>query len=388
MTKKKKLILSSVVILLISLIIFFFFVPTYVGKSMNSTLTPPPYKASDKSKALHERLFIADMHADTLMWNRNLLKRGSWGHVDVPRLIEGNVAIQVFSVVTQSPRNLNIESNSGDTDNITLLAIADRWPMSSWWNLTERAVYQANKLQGTAELSNGTLTILKTKTDIINFLEQRKRDKKKVAAILAIEGAHALSGDINNLDKLYDAGFRIIGLAHFFDNEMAGSAHGVNRYGLTDKGKELIKRMEEKKILIDLAHVSPNSILDVLAVAKRPVIVSHTGVKRTCDNTRNLSDSQIKAISLNGGVIGIGYWDTATCGNDAGAIARAIRHTVNIAGIDHVALGSDFDGAIVAPFDTTGIVQITDALMKEGFTEAEIRKIMGENFLRVLQTNF
>src|SRR5262249_62321849 len=106
---------------------------------------------------------------------------------------------------------------------------------------------------------------------------------------------------------------------------MAGSAHGVEKYGLTDKGRELTRRMEEKRVFIDLAHASPKTIDDVLRIATRPVIVSHTGVKGTCDNTRNLSDDHLKAIANNGGIVGIGFWDTAVCGRGPGAGAQALR---------------------------------------------------------------
>jgi microsomal dipeptidase-like Zn-dependent dipeptidase len=383
---RKKVFIALGVILLAALAAFFFFVPGYVGRQMNVTINPPPYAASEQARELHKKLLVADLHADTLMWNRDLLERGSWGHVDIPRLIEGNVAVQAFTVVTKTPRGMNIEANSGDTDNITLLALAERWPISAWSNLTERALYQARRLSEAAARSNGKLALLRTRQDVLNFLERRKTEQGIVAGFLGIEGAQALSGDVNNLDRLYDAGFRMIGMAHFFDNEMAGSAHGVEKYGLTGKGKELVKRMEEKGVFVDLAHASPKVIDDVLAMAARPVIVSHTGVKGTCDNTRNLSDDHLKKIGLKGGVVGVGFWDTATCGRDAVAIARAIRYTANLIGVDHVALGSDYDGAITAPFDTTGVVQITDALLKEGFREDEIRKIMGENVIRVLQS--
>jgi len=154
---------------------------------------------------------------------------------------------------------------------------------------------------------------------------------------------------------------------------------------LTDKGRELVRRMQERGVFIDLAHSSPKVIDDVLSLATRPVIVSHTGVKGTCDNTRNLSDAQLKGIARTGGLVGLGYWDTAVCGRDAKAIARAIRYTVDLIGAEHVALGSDFDGAIEAPFDTTGLVQITDQLLQEKLSEEEIRKIMGENAVRVFQ---
>src|SRR5262249_51542079 len=107
----------------------------------------------------------------------------------------------------------------------------------------------------------------------------------------------------------------------------------------------------------------------------------------TCNNTRNLSDDHLKAISLNGGIVGIGFWDTAVCGRDATAIAKAIRYAAGMMGVDHVALGSDYDGAVEAPFHTRGVVQITAALLMEGFKEDEIRKIMGENVIRLLQSD-
>src|SRR5262245_62239883 len=122
---------------------------------------------------------------------------------------------------------------------------------------------------------------------------------------------------------------------------MAGSSHGFEKYRLTDKGRELVRQMEEKRMLVDLAHASPKTIDDVLKTATRPVVVSHTGVKGTCDNARNLSDDQLRAIARNGGIVGVGFWDTAVCGRDASAIAKAIRHAVGVMGVDHVALGSD-----------------------------------------------
>lgn len=381
----KKFLLGLLIVLIIAAIVFFGFVPSYVSKDMNRTINPPPYQASEAARELHGRLLIADLHADTLLWSRDLLARGDWGHVDVPRLIEGNVAVQGFTVVTKTPRSMNIENNTGATDNITLLAFAQRWPLSAWTNLTERAIYQARRLHEAAAAANGKLVLLKTKDDVGRYLVRRQTERGIVAGFLGIEGAHALSGEVNNLDRLFDAGFRMIGVAHFFDNEMGGSAHGVAKGGLTDKGRELVKRMEQRGVFVDLAHAAPRVIDEVLAMATRPVVVSHTGVKGTCDNTRNLSDEQLKRIARTGGVVGIGFWDTAVCGRAAQAIARAIRHTVNMIGIDHVALGSDFDGAVETPFDATGLVQITDALLQAQFNEAEISKIMGENVIRTLQ---
>jgi microsomal dipeptidase-like Zn-dependent dipeptidase len=124
-------------------------------------------------------------------------------------------------------------------------------------------------------------------------------------------------------------------------------------------------------------------IRDVLAMARKPVVVSHTGVRGTCDRSRNLTDDEVRAIAAKGGLIGIGFWSGATCGSSAKDVARAMRHAANLAGADHVSLGSDFDGDRM-PFDATGLVQITDALLGEGFSVGEIRKIMGDNVVRFL----
>jgi microsomal dipeptidase-like Zn-dependent dipeptidase len=137
-------------------------------------------------------------------------------------------------------------------------------------------------------------------------------------------------------------------------------------------------------MLVDLAHASARTIDDVLAMATRPVVVSHTGVRATCDNARNLSDDQLRRIAATGGVIGIGYWDTAVCGQDAAAITRAIAHAASVVGPEHVALGSDFDGAVSVPFDTTGLAVLVDALLAAGLREEAIAQIMGGNVVRLL----
>ena len=383
----KRVLLALAILAVAALGIFFWVVPAQVEKSRNVVLNPPPYQASERAVELHKKLLVADLHADSLLWNRDLLDRGTRGHVDVPRLIEGNVALQAFTIVTKTPRDMNIENNTGDTDNITLLAIAQRWPFKTWRSLAERALYQAHRLQETADRSNGKFTVIRTSVELSAYLDRRIQNPQITAGFLGVEGAHALDGNLDNIDRFFDAGIRMMAPTHFFDNDIGGSAHGVEKGGLTEKGRELIRRMEARKMIVDVAHASPRTIDDVLAVATRPLIVSHTGVKGTCDNTRNLSDEQLKAIARTGGVIGIGFWDTAVCGVDAAAIAKAIRYTANVVGVDHVALGSDFDGAISAPFDTTGVVQITDALGQEGFSAEEIGRIMGRNALRLLIEN-
>lgn len=383
----KRAIIVIAILLIAGLGVFFFIVPAMVERSLNKTLQPAPYNASAKATELHKKLLIADLHADPLIWGRDLLVKGTRGHTDVPRLVEGNVALQVFSVVTKSPRGLNIESNDDTTDNIFPLIVAQRLPFKTWNSLKERALYQASRLNEMANASNGKLTVIKTKSDLMKFLERRKNEQGIVSGMLAIEGAQVLEGNVANIDVLFNAGFRMMSPAHFFDTEMGGSAHGINKGGLTDKGREMIRKMEEKKMIVDIAHASHQTVDEILKMATRPVVVSHTGVKGTCNNNRNLSDEQLKAIASNGGLVGIGYWETAVCGTDAKAIAKAIRYTANLIGIDHVALGSDFDGAVVVPFDTSGMVLLTDALIQEGFNDEEIAKIMGGNEIRFMSEN-
>jgi membrane dipeptidase len=340
---------------------------------------------SARAAALHARLLVADMHADSLLWGRDLLQRSTRGQVDLPRLQAGNVGLQAFTVVTRTPRGLNIERNDAQAaDDVTLLALVQRWPPRTWRSLRERALYQAGRLRDTAQRSGGTLVLIRSRADLQAFLERRRREPRVVGAWLGLEGAHALENDLANLDALDAAGYRMIAPTHFFDNEWAGSAHGLRKGGLTVRGRELVRGLEARRILLDLAHASPATIDDALALARRPVLISHTGVRGTCDNRRNLSDAHVRAVAATGGVVGIGFWSTAVCGTDAAAIARAVVYAARVGGIDHVGLGSDFDGAVTTPFDAAGLARLTDALLQAGLSEEDVAKVMGGNVARVL----
>jgi len=361
--------------------------PRVAGERMNPVIQPPPYQVSSRAQRLHASLFVSDLHADSLLWNRDLIRPGTWGHVDVPRLIAGGVALQAFTVVTQVPYGQNIDSNAGGLDELTLLAMAGRWPLATWGSRLERALYQARRLDAFEIASRGQLFVIRSRENLEAYVELRQTNRDVTAGWLGIEGTQALDGSVANLERLDRAGFRMISIAHFIDTPFGGSAHGAAKGGLTAVGRELIRQMEARHMLVDLAHASTQTIDDVLAMATRPVVVSHTGVRGTCNNARNLDDDRLRRIAATGGVIGIGYWATAVCGPDADAIARAIRYAANLVGVDAVALGSDFDGAVSAPFDTSGVVLVTDALVRAGFADAEIRKIMGDNVLRVLMAS-
>ena len=210
-------------------------------------------------------------------------------------------------------------------------------------------------------------------------------DKAPVGAMLTIEGLQNLEGKVENLDSLYAAGFRMAGLTHFFDNDIAGSMHGVKKGGLTQLGRKVVAAMEDKGMIVDIAHCSHKCVGEILAMARRPVVSSHGGVQATCKTNRNLSDDEIRGVARTGGVIGIGYWDGAICDTDPRAAARAMKHVKDLVGVQYVALGSDYDGATTVRFDTGQLVQVTQALLDEGFTPDEIRAVMGGNALRVIR---
>jgi membrane dipeptidase len=247
----------------------------------------------------------------------------------------------VFSSVTKSPKGQNYDSNGADSDTITSLAVIDLQPPRTWTSLLQRSLWHAEKLQDFAAKSGGQLRLITAPSDIDRLLADRQNGVLVVGAMLSIEGLHDLEGKIENLDVLYAAGFRMAGLTHFFDNDVAGSMHGVGKGGLTPLGQQAVRRMEALGMIVDLAHASHATVADVLAMAARPVVFSHGGVQATCKVNRNLTDDEVRGVAKTGGVIGIGYWP--------------------------------------------GAIAVTQALLDGGFSEPDIRKVMGGNVLRVLR---
>jgi microsomal dipeptidase-like Zn-dependent dipeptidase len=363
---------------------FFLVAPGRVERSQNR-IAPQALNITPAALALHGTLDVADMHADSLLWKRDLLVQSDRGHVDLPRLIAGHYALQVFSSVTKSPKGQNYDANGGDTDNITGLVMADLQPPRTWGSLLERSLWHAEKLHRFADASEGRLRLIAMPSDIDRLLADRQGGATVVGAMLSIEGLHDLEGQISNLDILYAAGFRMAGLAHFFDNDVAGSMHGLAKGGLTPLGRQVVRRMEALGMVVDVAHASHAAIADVLAMASRPVVSSHGGVQATCKVNRNLTDDEVRGVARTGGVIGIGYWSGAVCSTKPADVARAIAHVRDLVGIDYVGLGSDFDGSTTTAFDASQVAAVTQALLDAGFSDADIRKVMGGNVLRVLR---
>ncbi|AUH63234.1 dipeptidase [Paracoccus zhejiangensis] len=382
----RKLLIGLLGLISLAVIAVLIWGPAYVERQLNPLTTPPEgWPASAEAQALHDRLVIGDWHADPLLWDRDLLDRGVRGHTDIPRLAEGNVAVQVFTTVTKSPRGQNYSENSAEApDNITPLFIGQLRPVRAWFSLKERALVQAEALRDMAEAAPDRLSLILTRADLQAVLDRRAQGEPVLGAVLGSEGGHPLEGEIANLDVLYDAGFRLMGLTHFFDNELGGSLHGQGDKGLTEFGRQVVLAMMAKGMVIDLAHASPQVVRDVLAMEGTQPIISHTGIHGQCQTPRNFTDDLMQAVAQKGGVIGIGFWADVVCGKTPADIAAGIRAAIALVGEDHVSLGSDYDGSVDAPFDVAHLSALTQALIDAGLTEDQIAKVMGGNMMRYL----
>lgn len=381
----KKILRYTLAIVLLLYFLATFIVSPILDKRMNLVEYSDPRQLGTEAQELYNSLeFIADLHCDALLWDRDLTKQLDYAHLDFPRMQQANMSLQAFTIVTKSPKGQNFKQNSADAfDEITMLNFVQGRLPDKWFSLYKRAEYQARALQDYQKKFAGKFLLVKSRQDLKKLIALKKTEPEVIGGFLGIEGAHCLEGNLDNVQNLYYEGVRMMAPTHFFDNELGGSAHGITGEGLTDFGREVIYEMNRLGIIIDLAHVSPKMIDEILDQTTRPVLVSHTGVKGTKDSPRNISDHHINRIAASGGLIGIGFFRGAIKG-EIKHIVEAMKYVRDLVGIEHVALGSDFDGAATTPIDVTGLPFIVQELMDQGFSEMEIRAIMGENVKRFL----
>jgi len=383
----KRYLIIFMLTLIVALGLFLTFAPTVLDKGQNLVVEHQSYQISPQAQALHSSLLVGDWHADSLLWMRNLSEEYDYGHLDFPRMQRGNLGLQMFTTVTKSPSGQNYEINQTDaSDNITLLAMMQRWPTATWSSLAERALFQADKLHHLAAHDPENLMLVRSRIELAEFLQRRQSNPTLIGGLLGTEGSHALDGDLANIQRLYNRGFRMMSLQHFFDNKLGGSLHGTSGEGLTQFGRDAVAEMLALGIMLDVSHSSEQVVADTLALSDKPLIVSHTGFQGHCDSPRNISDALMEQIAAAGGLIAVGFWDGAICGNSPATVAAAIVYGIGLVGEDHVALGSDFDGTVTTSFDGSEMVVITQALLEANLSEQQIRKVMGENMLGYLQT--
>ena len=367
---------------------------------------------SERAKKLHFSSIVVDTHDDTtqrlLDPKFDLSARHADGSIDIPRMKEGGLNAIFFSI----------------------------W-MSGKITGPE-AVERATK-----QISAVHEQVKKHPDDIVlatNAEEVRAAKKQgKIAALMGVEGGHMINSDLAVLRNFAKLGVRYMTLTHSINVEWADSSTDKTGHnGLTDFGKEVVREMNRLGVIVDISHVSDKTFYDVLAISKAPVFASHSSCRAICDAPRNMTDQMIKDLAAKGGVIQINYHvgflsqefrdaekkdpsinetisvqlkkrcpdendeacqliegdkitrEYVTAGKlpkvDYAKIIEHINHVVKLVGADHVGLGSDFDGANM-PYgmeDATMLPKITEALLQKGYSESDIRKILGENTLRVL----
>ncbi|WP_230530321.1 dipeptidase [Microvirga roseola] len=357
--------------------------------------------------AFHRSLFVADLHADTLKWDRDLLERSSYGHVDLPLLVEGNVALQVFTIVTRSPipglreGDLGARCVSGTSLNVTaILSALQGRPI---WNTRERAFGQIDRLKDAVRRSRERpgpeLRLIETAEDLRRLVADRRAGQPVVGALLGIEGGHWI-GDPDlgavtvedDMRQLFERGIRVFAPTHRFDNSLSGASEGCERYGLTVAGRSALQLAQQLGMAVDLAHISPRGLREAADLLAKPFMISHTGIKARCEPpcrpVRNLSDEEIALVLDQGGLIGVGFWPQAI-GSSIWRIADVMQHIMTMAdavGAErgrNIALGADYDGSVTVPFDTSQLAILTAIMRRSGFDERTIRNIAGLNACRL-----
>jgi len=374
------------------------------------TVSTSAQSVSDQAQKLQSSSIVIDTHDDTtqrlLDPKFDISIHHNDGNIDVPRMKEGGLTGIFFSIWISS-KTLGPQA-------------------------VQKALDQIDAVRETVRKHPNDLLLATSAADV----REAKR-QHKIAALMGVEGGHMMGNDLSVLRTFAALGVRYMTLTHMDNNEWADSSTDKPAHnGLTDFGKDVVREMNRLGIIVDISHVSDKTFYDALETSKAPVFASHSSCRALCQAPRNMTDDMIRDLAKHGGVIQINYHvgflsqefrdyekthpeaekeikeevakrcgDNEACKIVAGdqvvrdwmaagklpkvdwmAIVDHIDHAVKIAGVDHVGLGSDFDGAVmpIGMQDVTHIPQITDALLKKGYAESDIRKILGENTLRVL----
>jgi membrane dipeptidase len=368
---------------------------------------------ADRAHKLQFSSIVLDTHDDTtqrlMSKGFDLAKRNPDGHVDIPRMREGGMNAIFFSIWIDG-RIMGPPA-------------------------VQKALDQIDAVHENVRKFSKDMVFARTAADV-----RRAHEEGKIAALMGVEGGHMIGNDIRIVRVFGDLGVRYMTLSHFYNDEWADSSTDKPVHnGLTDYGKEIVREMNRQGIMVDISHVSDKTFYDALEVSKAPLIASHSSCRALCDHVRDMSDEMIKALAAKGGVIQINYeksfidqdyknaYDKATggdgvvatlsqivkdCGGDEDCVVKAetalerkmtaegklphvswerivdhIDHAVKLVGADHVGLGSDFDGASMPEGmeDCSKLPKITEALLRKGYSDQDIRNILGENTLRVME---
>jgi membrane dipeptidase len=328
------------------------------------------------AKTLHESLIVIDGHCDTAMAMigkaygsaepepRNILIHNKAGHIDIPRLKKGGVTCQTMALYVDTELLPHVSS------------------------LTYEMIESLEKVWAQTD----EFFLAKSAADI-----EKAKKEGKVASLLAIEGGEAIGTSLATLESYYDRGVRLITLTWSRRNAIG---QGVSKEpklnepdGLTEFGKKVVKRMEELGMIVDASHLSDKSLDDLLKIAKKPIVATHSNSRKLTPHVRNLTDDQAKAIANTGGIVCLGF-PGSFIDSDPEKVSKErwfehLNHFIKLIGSDHVGLGSDFDGFTpktgVAFSSPEEMPWITERLLIEGYNEKEIANVMGQSWLRVIR---
>lgn len=322
-------------------------------------------------KELHRRWCIADGHADSLMWNRDLLVRSEEGHVDFPRLHEAGVKLQCFTLVTRGFPFIG---------GFPVFAAWRGWPAAARECEWTRATWQIDKLADYCRRSEGRVRITTTAASLEDNLANGR-----LSAILGVEGGHAIEGKVERVAELHRRGVRFMGLTHLSNNELGGSSFPMmgNR-GLTPLGHEVVDEMARVGLSVDVAHASERTLDALFAHPTVRYFCSHTGIRGAGGGWRNLSDASLRRIADRGGVVGVILAPVYLGGDSMDDVVRHIDHAIQVMGEEGVGIGSDFDGMVALPKgmrDVTDLPLLTEALLRR-YPEALVERILGGNLRR------
>jgi len=323
---------------------------------------------------MHRDLFVVDGHADTLYRAlrdaRRWEERSEEGQSDLPRFIEGGVNLQVFAVFS-SP------AHRGPGFTVRALEM-----INAFFGGMERAASSP----GGARAPVASLGCVRTKEDV-------DRARGGFWGLLSIEGGEAIGGSVGALEAFFRLGVRAMGLVWNHRNELAdGVSESETGGGLTRLGKEVVRRMNEWGMLVDVSHLSEPGFWDVVRHARAPIYASHCNARRLCDHPRNLTDDQLRAVADSGGVIGINFCDRFLVETGEATLTHVVDHIAyvcDLVGTEHVGLGTDYDGIETPPKgleDVSKLPALTAAMLARGFGEEAVRAVMGENLARLFST--
>jgi membrane dipeptidase len=318
-----------------------------------------------------DRIPLADGHADSLMWNRDLTARQRKGQLDFPRLREAGVRIQCFTVVTRGYPVL---------DGMGLFAAIRGWPAAARRGPWARCLFQLDRMRDLCLRSGGAVRVTGTSAELEENLTQ-----ERISAVLGVEGGQALEGRPERVAELRARGVRFMSLTHLANNELGGSSSPLmGDRPLTPLGREVLEAMVASRMAVDLAHASHRTLRAIAEHREARLFSSHTGVNGASRSWRNLDDAEVRLVAERGGVVGIIFATPYLGGRAIGDVVRHVEHALDVGGEDAVALGSDFDGMVPLPRglrDVTDVPKVIDALSRRR-PAAVVEKVAWANWRR------